>query len=35
MNQFNKIIIALVIASLFQICSFHNLTYSKRYAAFT
>ena len=31
MNQFNTIIISLVIASLFQISSFHNLTSNKRY----
>ena len=31
MNQFNTIIISLVIASLFQISSFHNLTCNKRY----
>ena len=35
MNQFNTTIISLVIASLFQIFSFHNLTCNKRYAAFT
>ena len=34
MNQF-KTIISLVIASLFQIFSFHNLTCNKGYAAFT
>ena len=31
MNQFNTIIISLVIASLFQIFSFHNLICNKRY----
>ena len=31
MNQFNTIIISFVIASLFQIFSFLNLTYNKRY----
>ena len=35
MNQFNRTIISLVIASLFQIFSFKNLTCNKRYAAFT
>ena len=35
MNQFNTTIISLVIAPLFQIFSFHNLTCNKRYAAFT
>ena len=35
MNQFNTTIISLVIASLFQIFSFKNLTCNKRYAAFT
>ena len=35
MNQFNTTIISLVIASLFQIFSFHNLTCNKRYATFT
>ena len=34
MNQFNTTFISLVIASLFQIFSFHNLTCKKRYAAF-
>ena len=35
MNQFNATISSLVIASLFQIFSFHNLAGNKRYAAFT
>ena len=35
MNQFNITIISLVIAYLFQIFGFHNLTCNKRYAAFT
>ena len=34
-EQFNTTIISLVIASLFQAFSFHNLTCNKRYAAFT
>ena len=35
MNQFNTTIISLVIASLFQIFSFHDLTCNKRCTAFT
>ena len=35
MNQFSITTISLVIASLFQIFSFHNLTCNKRYAWFT
>ena len=35
MNQLNTAIISLVITSLFQIFSFHNLTCNKRYAVFT
>ena len=35
MNQFNTTIISLVIASLFQIFSFHDLKCNKRYVAFT
>ena len=35
MSQFNTINISLVIASLFQISSFHNLTSNKSYTAFT
>ena len=35
MNQFNTTFISLVIASLFQIFSFDNLTCKKLYAAFT
>ena len=34
-EQFNTTFISLVIASLFQAFSFHNLTCNKRYAAFT
>ena len=34
MNQFNATIISLVIASLFQIFSFHNLPCNKHHAAF-
>ena len=32
-NQFNTTVISLVITSLFQIFSFHNLTCNKSYAA--
>ena len=34
MNQFNTIVISLVIASSFQIFSFHNSTCNKGYAAY-